>query len=155
MPLYSLYIPKQYGTLSLLPTVISDFLTSNINNSRQFEVVISPGYLGEGETFISKVTNILAGHVSSLTIYRGMTANQRHDRSTNDFQISLGVDVSPTPAGDDHRKMIFFRYGNNTEAVWVDSSNFSTTHISSPVKEKQIYFCFITKSSKMLVMITS
>ena len=146
MPLYSLYVPKHYGTLSLLPKVIQDFFC--VNNGRRFELTISPGYLGEGSEFISKVTNILIGHVSSLTVYKGMTSDQRHKNSTLALGRSLGVSVSYIFTKNDHRKMIFFRYENNTEAVLVGSSNVSTATYFKSSKGEADLFLFYSEEFK-------
>lgn len=121
--LFSLYVPKHFGKNSLLPDVLKDFLRKSA--STQFELTISPGYLGEGEAFIRQAYDIFAGHVSHLTIYRGMTSLNRFNITSRDLQCSLCVLVRQMRTKNDHRKMMFFRNANNTEAILIGSSNFS------------------------------
>ena len=121
--LFSLYIPKHFGEISILPKVLRDFLEQNTNT--HFEITISPGYLGEGAGFIKKASDIFLCHVGSLTIYRGMTSQERLVKSSQDFSSSLSVCVSHKITENDHRKMMFFRYSGNTEAILIGSSNFS------------------------------
>ena len=121
--LFLLYVPKHFGENSPLPKVLGDFLQKSA--STRFELTISPGYLGEGKSFICQASAIFAGHVSRLIIYRGMTSYTRFNTTSVDFQCSLCVNVTQMPTNNDHRKMMFFRSRSNTEAILIGSSNFS------------------------------
>ena len=140
--LYSLYIPKHYDFPSSLPDIIGDFLY--LSNGMIDEVVISPGYLGGGSDFISKVRELFFDAVREVTIYKGMTQNDRFRRTIDDISVVMNDRINGIPGTVDHRKMMFFRDNNNTIAVLLGSSNFSnTTYFSRGGKGEAdiLFFC--------------
>lgn len=120
--LYILYIPKHYGQPSLLPQIIGDFLKKR---SKQFTIIVSPGFLGDKSDFISQMSQILNGYVSELELFKGMNGLELLQYNEQCFRDALSVQVTPHTTKKDHRKMIFFNDAAQTEAILIGSSNFS------------------------------
>lgn len=125
--LYILYIPKHYGQPSSLPQIIGDFLR---NRNKQFEIIVSPGYLGDKPAFITQMAQKLNGYVGKIELYRGMSTRNRNGvdlllYNVQTFSNALSITVTPHTTRNDHRKMIFFNDAAQTEAILIGSSNFS------------------------------